>query len=204
MMTAPVHRTEFPWVKTNFVTRRFLFAFLCVSLCLSSAFLAEAQDKLSRYPGSPDLKSPTGLYVLSSIDNEKIEPSHFLVVRSTRTQKEEIRIPYARYVEVGWSPDGKRLAVNDHGGSNYTNCKILSFGDDIRSIEIAEQLRAKINPPSITRNHHVFLECVEWLGNDKVKIKAHGYGDLDPKGFSETYVFRIEEGLFEANALKER
>jgi len=150
------------------------------------------------------MKSPTGLYILSSIDNENIEPSHFLVVRSTRTEKEEIRIPYARYVEVGWSPDGKHLAVNDHGGSNYTNCKILSFGENIRSIEITEQLRAKINPPSITRNHHAFLECVEWLGNDKIRIKTHGYGDLDPKGFSESYVFHVEEGLFEANSHKAR
>jgi hypothetical protein len=134
------------------------------------------------------------------VDNEKIEPSHFVVVRNTRVEKEEIRIPYARYVEVAWSPDGKSLAVNDHSGSNYTNCKLLSFGENARAIKIDEQLRATINPPSITRNHHVFIECVEWMGNDRVRIKAHGYGDLDSEGFSESYVYQIEEGLFEANA----
>lgn len=205
MMTAPVSRIELPGMGTSLVTRRKpFFASLCFLLYFASTFPSEAEDKLVRYPGSSDMKSPTGLYVLSSIDNENFEPSHILVVRSIRTDKEEIRIPYTRYIEAAWSPDGNRLAVNDHGGSNYTDCKVISFGKNVRSIELIEQLRAKINPPSITRNHHVFLECVEWLGNDTLGIKTHGYGDLDPNGFSESYIFHVEAGLFEANAHKVR
>lgn len=201
-MMVPVHRTELFSMTANLAMRRFVFASMVVSLWLFSTLLTEAQGELSRYPGSPELRSPTGQYVISSLDDEKLEPSHVLVVHSTRTKEEKFRIPYARYVEVAWSPDGNSLAVNDHGGSTYTDCKIISLGQETRSIEVSEQLRAKINPPSMTRNHHVFLECVEWLGNNKVRIKTHGYGDRDPKGFAESYVFNVRESVFEANAFK--
>jgi len=171
---------------------------LCAALCLILPVSGGAEDKLTRYPGASALKSPTGLYAVSSVDKEDVEPAHVLVVRNTRTEKEVARVPYSRYVEVMWSPDGTSLAINNHGGSDHTKCEILSFGQPIRSLDLLKTLRSQINPPSIRINHHVFLECVAWLGNDVVSVTSHGYGEVNPTGFTESYLFSVKERRFKS------
>lgn len=169
---------------------------LSTFLCMILPFSGEAEDKLTRYPGSSDLKSPTGLYVVSSIDNENVEPAHVLVVRNPQMKREVTRIPYPRYVEVVWSPDGTSLAINNHSGSDHTTCMLLSWGKPKRSLDLLEMLRTQIHPPSIRINHHVSLECVAWLGNAVISVKTHGYGDLNTDGFSDSYLFSVDERLF--------
>jgi hypothetical protein len=156
---------------------------------------AIAGDKLTRYPGSRDLQSPNGLFVLNNLEIETGDLPHLLVVRNVKTTKEEFRLPYKRYVEVLWSPDGSHLLINDHGGSDYSDCMIISFRDTDKRVDVSELLRRGTENLSVTQNHHVFIEGVEWLGNDRVMVKVYGYGDIDPDGFTQSYIYEIGKGF---------
>lgn len=44
-------------------------------------------------------------------------------------------------------------------------------------------------------NHHVYIESVKWLSENKVKIKISGYGDIDPEGFTLWYEYTFGDGF---------
>lgn len=171
--------------------------FIAISTLVCTVFIlpAIAGDKLTRYPGSGDLLSPKGHRVVINRDIETDDPPHLLVVRNVETTKDEFWLPYKRYVEVLWSPDGSYLLINDHGGSDYSGCMIISFRDANKRIDVSELLRNGAESRSVTKNHHVFIEGVEWLGNDRIVVTVHGYGDIDPNGFIQSYVYEIGKGF---------
>jgi hypothetical protein len=78
--------------------------------------------------------------------------------------------------------------INDYGGSDYSTCLVFSFAEQGTRVDVLEELRVKMGSDrSIFGNHHVYVECVGWVGNDKVKVKVSGYGDVDPDGFTRIY-----------------
>ena len=167
----------------------------CILVSWVFSLPAIAGDMFTRYPGSRDLQSPSGLFVLNNLDIESGDLPHLLVVRNVETTKEEFRLPYKRYVEVLWSPDGTHLLINDHGGSDYSDCMIISFRDADKRIDVSELLRRGAGNRSITKNHHVFIEGVKWFGNNRVMVKVHGYGAIDPNGFTQSYIYEIGKGF---------
>jgi len=43
----------------------------------------------------------------------------------------------------------------------------------------------------------VFIEGVEWLGKNRLLVKVHGYGDIDPNGFTQHHIYEIGKGFNE-------
>jgi hypothetical protein len=145
-----------------------------------------------RLPGISEIPSPDGQYSLINIDDEKIEPSHYILLKNLKTKKEEKLYSYSRYVEILWGPDSKGLILNDHGGSDYTNCIVILLNEKKMVIDIKDQLKKYMGDnQTILGNHHVYIEGIEWLSNKKIKVRIKGYGDIDPDGFVLWYEYSI-------------
>ncbi len=182
------------------VHRTIVAIILCLFF-LSWSTLAAFEKRPVRFPGErSQMESPDGRYVLINVDSENKEQilslggNHALFLQNSKTGKKEKIYSYDRYVEVLWSPNGRRMIINDYGGSDYAFPIIFSFDGNIESINVEDKVRRELaDNRSIIGNHHVFIIGTEWLGEDKVKIKIYGYGDVDPKGFTLWYEYQISD-----------
>lgn len=173
-----------------------ILAIIISFIILQDGSLVFAAQKLTRFPGASDLPSPNRLYVLRNVDNENAEPNHILFLRYIKTKQEEKLFSYGRYVEVLWSPAGNGLIINDHGGSDFSNCIVFLFNDKKKLMNVKEQLKLKMGDnKSIFRNHHVYIEGMKWISEQKLEIRITGYGDVDPDGFTEWYEYIIADGF---------
>jgi hypothetical protein len=166
-------------------------------IILSSFTFATAKPTLTRFPGElSEISSPNERYVLYNIDNDKSPPYHALYLKDLRNNTNENLFSYSRYVDVLWSPQGTGLIVNDHGGSDYSNSMIYLLNGVKGSIDLKAVLHQKMGEnKSIFRNHHVYIEIVEWLDENRVKVNISGYGDIDPNGFELWYEYTIGNGF---------
>jgi len=156
--------------------------------------LAMASERFSRSPGLSEISSPNGRYLLRNVDIEKDgEFSHQLILRDTKINTEKLVYSYGRYVDALWSKDSKGMIINDHGGSDYTNCIIFQFQKEIKMYDVTELLtsQAIMHKKSIVGNHHVYVEGEQWITNKKIKVRITGYGDVDPDGFSIWYEYAV-------------
>lgn len=179
---------------------------LIVVVLLNYSFLlfsAIASMNLTRFPGErSEILSPNRRFILYNIDTENTWPNHALFLKDIKEEKEKKLYAYQRYVEVLWSPQSTALFINDHGGSDYSNSIIFIFEGKKKNktFDLREELRQNLgNHKSIFGNHHVYIESVEWLNEDKVKVKISGYGDVDPDGFTLWYEYKIGEGFRKLN-----
>lgn len=164
-------------------------------------FPAIANMNLTRFPGErSEITSPNGRYILYNINTEKAKPYHTLFLKDLKKKTDEKLYTYDRYIEVLWSPKGTALIVNDHGGSDYTNSIIFLLNDWKKKIDVKEQIRLRMgNNKSIFGNHHVYIEGIEWIDENNIKIKIYGYGEVDPDGFTLWYEYKIGEGFQKLN-----
>ncbi len=154
-------------------------------------------EELIRFPGEiTEIISPSGKYVLYNVDNEKGEHNHILFLKENKKEKDIELYSYKRYVEILWSPIGNSLIINDHGGSDYTNSIIFILDGERKMIDIGKELKKKLGDnKSIFGNHHVYIEGIKWIDENKLKVKIYGYGDIDPDGFALLYEYTIEDGF---------
>jgi hypothetical protein len=106
-------------------------------------------------------------------------------------RSEQIIYAYGRSVEVMWSPQGNKLVINDHGGSDYSNCVVFDVNTH-KYIDIEKELQQQQRyNQSLWKNHHVYISCIAWLSESTLSVKVHGYGDVDPNGFAARYEYTI-------------
>lgn len=183
-------------MKTNWVLAT-IFIVQLFLLSLSKSFTL-ASERFSQFPGLSEASSPDGRYVLRNVDIEKDgEFNHQLILRDTKTNTEKTIYSYGRRVDALWSEDSKGLIINDHGGSDYTNCIIFRLEKEIKKHDVKELLTRKSikYKKSIVENHHVYIEGIRWVTNKTIKIRITGYGDVDPEGFSMWYEYTIGNKL---------
>jgi hypothetical protein len=165
-----------------------LIALLCVPVSL---FCGSSRD----FPGPQrELKSPDGRYSVENIDSGS-EPHHTLLLKKTETGTVRTLCNYNRSVSVLWSPDGKKLVVNDYLGSNLSE-SVIFFVDQTSSpldigAELLQSLKSSPDRRSLVGNDHVYFAVSRWEGDEAVKLKVWGYGEVDPKGFSRLYIYQV-------------
>jgi hypothetical protein len=177
----------------RFVVTKVLWGwFLLVLFCVPSPVYS---GTLREFPGpKTELKSPHGRYLVKNIDTVD-EPYHALMLKDTKTGAVRTLCAYGRSVSVVWSPDGKKLVVNDELGSDYSKSLIFFVDQDSPPRDVgAELLQSLKNSPdqeSVAHNQHVYIAISRWQGNNAVKLKVWGSGKVDPKGFSRLYLYSI-------------
>lgn len=178
-------------------SRNFFLTCVAILLLFLWSFCAGA-SQLTQFPSDVlELPSPSGRFTIVNIDSEFASPNHALLLWDTRTQSVQKLFPYDRSVEVAWSPRGTSLFLNDHGGSDYTNCHVFSFdndGSNRKAFNVTEQLKkATKENKGIFGNHHIYIEAVSWIDEQKILIRASGYGDVNAGGFCFLYEYAIKK-----------
>jgi len=179
------------------VTTKTLSAWLLVAVFNCTA--AASAGKLVEFPGpQAQLQSPNGRYVVENVDSDK-EPHHMLRLKNSETGAVRTLCNYQRHVTVLWSPDGKKLVVNDYAGSDFSKALIFSLDQDGRAEDVGSELLQSLKDSpdrkSLAENRHVYFAVYGWDGNGAVKLKVWGHGEIDPSGFSRLYQYTLG-GLF--------
>ncbi len=162
-------------------------------VCIAFAAQGGAKGNLTRFPSEKNaLSSPDGKYLVINRDDEKRKPPHTLFLRDRKTGREQHLYSYWRYVAVLWSPDSKRLIINDHAGSDWSKSLIFVVDEKVQQLDVSQDLLRKFgSDEKLTRSHHLYIESVDWISNDKVLVKVFGYGETSPKGFSVWYEYTV-------------
>jgi hypothetical protein len=156
-----------------------------------------AETPGAEFPGHRGgLTSPEGRYVVLNIDSQTENQVHYLGDNHA-LYLVDLKVPsvkrvhaYGRSASVRWSPKGSAFFINDRTGSNSSNVIVFVLARGT-ALDISKELKKRVQHKSITGNDHVYLEATEWLAENIVKIKVHGYGDVDPKGFELWYEYVI-------------
>lgn len=143
----------------------------------------------ARYPGGSELPSPNDQFVIQNEDADE-EPHHTLYLLSKSTGVRRRLQTYERHVSVAWSPDSRAIFVNDFAGSDWSTC-VIFFTDGEKSIDIRQELAGRADWEGLLSNHHSYVEAIDWLDSETVKVRIHGYGDQRPAGFDRVLDFHV-------------
>ena len=170
-------------------------------LCL--VLLAEAVAQEVSFPGiRSEAKSPDGRYLIRNLDDEKRQPAHALVLR-TEDGLQTRFYEYRRHVDVIWSPASDAFVVNDYEGSDAAHPVLFSKPWHMQPVDLREELLKYLNSKGAAKiildNHHVYLLARRWLSKDEILCRVRGYGDANPNGFSENYIYKVGNGFLETH-----
>ncbi len=168
----------------------------CFFVAALSLPVALYSEKVVEFPGkNGDAKSPDGRYLVENVDSDK-EPHHSLLLKNLKTGGVHSLCNYKRHVTALWSPDGQKLVVNDSAGSDFSKSLIFFVDQSGPPVDIGAKLLQSLKDPadrrSVSGNHHVYVAVTNWQGNQAVKLRVWGYGDVDPKGFSRLYLYTLD------------
>ncbi len=95
-----------------------------------------------------------------------------------------------------WNPDGKSFALTDHEGSNFALCRVFFVNDQIKTIPVLENLLKRVSvreQKEIQRNDHLYVQAVQWIDPDVLRIKIWGHDSESRTGFERFYRFSISK-----------
>ena len=166
---------------------------LLVGLALS-ATAQQVPPGAVPFPGSPGAYCPGNTRY--EIVYRELYPSpggnHELLLRDRKTGKDRSVLAFDRHTEVLWAPGCEAFTVTDWGGSDFSRVLLytVSAREPVADIQ-ALILKQLGHQPSITGNHHVYLQAVAWPKSNVVRVRASGYGDVDPGGFEAFYEYEL-------------
>ena len=171
-----------------------------LSVFLFSTMLSQANTQKVTFPRSrSEAKSPNGRYTIRNADDEKQEVAHTLTLIDTRSSSSSQIYSYGRHVDVLWSPTSRAFVVNDYEGSDASRPVLFTIPLADQPLDLREKLtyflRSQGKAKRVEGNHHVYFTVQRWLNGDKILCQVTGYGDADPKGFTERYVYKLGGGF---------
>jgi hypothetical protein len=171
-----------------------------LSAFLGAAIISGANAQKVSFPGKkPETKSPDGRYAIRNVDDENQEPAHTLTLIDTKDGSATKIYSYERHVDVLWSPTSGALVVNDYEGSNAAHPVLFTAPWTDQPVDLREKLidflRSRGEATSALDNHHVYFSAQRWLNGNDILCQMTGYGDVDPKGFTKHYVYKIGKGF---------
>jgi hypothetical protein len=115
----------------------------------------------------------------------------YLIEGATKNRIEVLS--FSRHVSVGWAPTGVAFFATDFSGSDSSRCLVFLLGGaSPEKRDLSEALRTSgLVPARAWSNHHVSCEVLRWLDDDELLLRLHGYGDVDPRGFSMRYRYSL-------------
>jgi hypothetical protein len=171
-----------------------------LSVLLLSTILSQANTQKVTFPESrSEAKSPDGRYTVRNADDEKQEPAHTLTLIDTKSGSAIKSYSYGRHVDVLWSPTSDAFVVNDYEGSDVSRPVLFTAPWVGQPVDLREKLtdflRSRGEAKSIEGDHHMYFSAERWLGGREILCEVTGYGDVDPKGFTRHYVYKIGVGF---------
>jgi len=170
--------------------QRFLLSLALLSGC--DAFCAG-----SRFPGAAEgCSSPDGHFWVSYIPPSESE-SHRLQIGVAGAPKYHGRplLGFNRSCDVLWSPDSKRLALTDWGGSDYSEIVLVEVGKEPGPVTLGAQSFEKMMTWEESHGH-CYCEAVQWLDGDRLQVRVFGHADQAPlHEFDYRFMVHVPSGL---------
>jgi hypothetical protein len=171
---------------------RLLRLFLCTFL-----FQVAIAQKISFPSAQSEAKSPNGRYLIRNLDDEKQEPAHNLRLINTTNGLATKIYSYGRHVDILWSPASNAFVVNDYEASNASRPVLFvepwTAPVDLRQ-KLVDFLSAR-HEGGFLENDHVYISVEKWINAGEILCKATGYGEVNAKGFSKHYIYKIGTGF---------
>jgi len=141
-----------------------------------------------RFPGKKsELTSPDGRWVLQDVHRDQ-GPNHSIFLKDRTSGKTRKICDYERGVGLVWSPDSRRFALNDYGGSDYTETNIFSIDDAVSKIDVQKEIQDKSDVK--LGGDHEYFGVAYWVDKRRVVVHHWGYGNGDPV-YCECYVYTL-------------
>lgn len=152
------------------------------------------------FPGTrSESKSPDGRFAIKNSDSDVEDPAHTLTLVDRRNGSVIKIYQYERGVDILWSPASDAFVINDHEGSNVSHPVLFREPWSTNFTDLREKLidflRSRNQAKSALENHHVYFTALRWLNDNEVLCQVTGYGDVDPKGFTREYVYKLGVGF---------
>jgi hypothetical protein len=162
--------------------------------------IAGANAQKFSFPGAKsETKSPNGRYVVRNADDPKQESAHTLTLVDAKSGSAIKSYSYGRHVDVLWAPSSDAFVVNDYEGSDEARPVLFSVPWVDQPVDLREKLidflRSRGEAKSVEGDHHVYFSAKRWLSSNEILCQVTGYGDVDPKGFTRHYIYKIGEGF---------
>jgi hypothetical protein len=143
-----------------------------------------------------ELPSPNNMMLLINKDPDENQDSHTLSIRdNSPTQNLKNIYTYNRHVFVGWSPDSKYISITDFQESTNTTCIIYDIQSGSKIDLVKKAMQADESIAKFLQNEHSYLECSNWLSSSCVQIKVTAWGENNPGGVENLYIYDIETGF---------
>jgi len=171
-----------------------------LTVLLSTTIASGLSAQKTSFPGEKsETKSPDGRFIIRNTDDEKQEPSHVLALIDTKDGSTRKVYSYERHVDVLWSSSSTAFILNDYEGSDAAHPVLFTTPWTNQPVDLREKLigflRSGRGVKSVLDNQHVYFSAQRWLSGDEILCQVSGYGDMDPKGFTSRYVYKIGSGF---------
>lgn len=150
-------------------------------------------------PGAAAVPSPRGgltvTYAERSPRSSREANLHALTLRN-RSGRELWSYEFSKRVTVGWSPDGRSLAVTDWAKDIAATFVVAVHQDD--SVEVCDlfvEVLSQVRDHRFLDNAHLYLEALRWRSPTTLSFQVRGYGDRHPRGFKRTFTYRVGRGV---------
>ncbi|WP_440223836.1 hypothetical protein ACQQ2N_01160 [Dokdonella sp. MW10] len=140
----------------------------------------DIERDLARFPGreEPDFnpERTAALAVVSRDDVEEGGYAHTLLLRDVARGTDAEILAFARHISVGWHPDGALFFVNDHEGSDTTNCRVGRRDADGGVTWLPTRIPASEQCWNLGA-HHCYRICTAWRSDTRVEAHIVYYRD---------------------------
>jgi hypothetical protein len=180
-------------------TRSFAISIFVCLVGLCSPYPHQAQEKqphVFSFPGNLRAVSLDRRFAIVSEDRSAEPYYHTLFLEDLKLKKRRKIIEYERSAEVLWNPDGKSIALTDHEGSNFALCRVFFVNDQIKTIPVLENLPKRVSvreQKEIQRNGHLYVQAVQWINPDVLRIKIWSHDSESRTGFERFCRFSISK-----------
>ena len=118
--------------------------------------------------------------------------NHQLALQDRRDGKETPLLAFDRHAEVLWSPDCTALAVTDWYGSDASRVLVYVVPGTAPVADVGHAIERQLGRlPSLFGNHHVYLQAVAWPDATTLRVRANGYGEVNPNGFEAFFRYQL-------------
>jgi hypothetical protein len=96
---------------------------------------------------------------------------------------------------VLWSPNSRRVAINDYAGSDYTNNVVVSVDKDVPPIDL-KKLLSQLQPRlAILESDHLYLSAKKWKSDSEIELIAWGHDSARENGFCQCFLVSLKGSI---------
>jgi len=169
---------------------------LTIVLAISSVVWAADCIPSSRR-AKPTVTSPDGRYQVLNVlcTNQADRRALALVLRSVKSGERRTLYTYERDASALWSPDSRRIAINDYAGSDYTNNIVVSIDRDVPPIDLKKRLLQSKPKQDVLESDHLYLSAREWKSESEIELIAWGHDSGRKRGFCRCFLMSLEGSI---------